>query len=126
MRRPLAVLLVLFFAFGPLQGVLEGSDDARLPACCRRNGAHHCAMNAEMMAMMARAYGTAPAFTAPATCPMFPGFAAGCWVPAHALTPSLTSLPVLLEQSHSPIAANAEMRTIPVHTPSGRAPPINL
>ena len=126
MRRPLAIMLVLFFAFGPLQGVLGASDDSRLPACCRRNGAHHCVMNAEMLAMMKRVYSSTPAFAAPATCPLFPGLDAGYSTPSHALTPSLASLPALFEQNHSLIAANAVVRMNPVRTPKGRAPPACL
>jgi hypothetical protein len=48
MRRILAAMLVLVFS-GPLLAPLltAAPDDSALPACCRRNGKHHC-----MMAMM--------------------------------------------------------------------------
>jgi hypothetical protein len=126
MRRPLAILMVLFFALGPLQGVLGASDDSRLPACCRRNGAHHCEMNAEMMAMMQRAYGSSPAFDAPDTCPMFPGLGAGYSTPSHAVMPALASFPILRERSMTPVAVNVQTRTFPVGTADGRAPPACL
>ena len=126
MRRPLAILLVLFFALGPLQGLLEASDDARLPACCRRHGAHHCAMSEDMMAALERAISSKPAFTAPATCPSFPGFALGFSTPSHALVASDANLPVLLEQAHSPIHEAAHVRIAPIRARAGRAPPASL
>ena len=43
MRRVLASLLLAVFSFLPLAPVLL-ADDSNLPACCRRLGAHHCAM----------------------------------------------------------------------------------
>ncbi len=45
MRRGFSILLILFFGLGPLSAFVDGSEDASLPACCRRHGAHHCAMN---------------------------------------------------------------------------------
>lgn len=45
MRRVLASLLVLVFSLPLIAPSFASSpDDASLPACCRRNGAHHCAM----------------------------------------------------------------------------------
>jgi hypothetical protein len=45
MRRALSILLVLLFGAGPLSFAFSLSDDISLPACCRRLGAHHCAMD---------------------------------------------------------------------------------
>lgn len=45
MRRAPAALLMLVFSLvlvSPL--LISGPDDAQLPACCRRDGKHHCAM----------------------------------------------------------------------------------
>jgi hypothetical protein len=44
-RRVLSFTLLLLFSLpliSPLLALTAGSD-ANLPACCRRNGAHHCA-----------------------------------------------------------------------------------
>jgi hypothetical protein len=44
MRRALSFALLLLFSFPlilPLLAITAGSE-ANLPACCRRNGAHHC------------------------------------------------------------------------------------
>jgi hypothetical protein len=70
MRRALSILLVLFFGLGPLSATLE-ADEARLPACCRAHGAHHCAMSAALKAWMLRAESQTPSFTAPSTCPLY-------------------------------------------------------
>lgn len=45
MRRALALLLVLSFS-GPLIAPVftDSIDQSALPACCRRNGKHHCMM----------------------------------------------------------------------------------
>src|SRR5512135_2037673 len=99
MRRPLAFLLILFFALGPLQGVLEASEDSRLPACCRRHGAHHCAMSEDMRAALEKATGSSPAFAASMTCPSYPGFALWFSTPSHALTSSGSWAAVLFAQA---------------------------
>ena len=44
MRRCVSILLLLIACVGPLSALLPGSEEARLPACCRRHGAHHCSM----------------------------------------------------------------------------------
>lgn len=67
MRRPLSILIVAIFAFGPLSALLPGAEEAQLPACCRRHGAHHCAMAATMSAPPP---GTQQV-TAPNRCPFY-------------------------------------------------------
>jgi len=65
MRRLLALLLLAAFGL-PVAApafALATTADIHLPACCRRNGAHHCA------AMMANP-SSGPAFSA--ICPHFP------------------------------------------------------
>ncbi|MGB6132089.1 MAG: hypothetical protein WCC14_10470 [Acidobacteriaceae bacterium] len=45
MRRILAALLVLVFSGPLIAPIFTGTvDEAALPACCRRNGKHHCMM----------------------------------------------------------------------------------
>lgn len=123
MRRALSILLILFFSLGPLAATLGASEDARLPACCRRHGAHHCAMSMRVAAMMAEAAAGKAAWTAPSTCPMFPGAAAATASGPQALTAAPVSLPVLLAQPHSPAAGRAAAQVSQIRTRSGRAPP---
>ena len=126
MRRPLAFLLILFFALGPLQGVLEASEGSRLPACCRRHGAHQCVMSEDMQAALERTTGSVPAFAASATCPSFPGFALGFSTPSHALAASGSWALVLLEQSHCPHCAGSDIQSMHLRIRSGRAPPTSI
>jgi hypothetical protein len=126
MRRPLAFLFILFFALGPLQGLLEASDDLRLPACCRRHGAHHCAMSEDIQGTIERATNSTPEFTAPATCPSFPGFALGFSTPSHALTARVFFAAALVELANTPFDSGAGVRAIDIRTRSGRGPPPRL
>lgn len=123
MRRGVSIFLVLCFGLGPLTGMLKASDESRLPACCRRHGAHHCAMAMEMAVMMAS--GSTPTLNAPPTCPSFPGFAAGPCTPRHALAAVVASLPVLMARAHlgTRSCVNAQMR--PIRTRAGRGPPVS-
>jgi hypothetical protein len=124
MRRALAILLTMYFGLGPLAAALPGSDDASLPPCCRRHGAHHCAMAMRMAAMMAEARsGSTPFVTAHSTCPLFPGFAAGPSAPAHALAATTVEFPSLLEQAHAPAAVSTRVHASAIRIHAGRAPP---
>ena len=87
MRRGFSIFLVLFFGLGPLSALINGTEDAGLPPCCRRHGAHHCAMYARIMAMRAGLrVDPKPGFSAPSTCPLYLGPALSMLMPAHALT----------------------------------------
>jgi hypothetical protein len=37
--------LSVLFSFSLISPAIFASDDSNLPACCRRGGKHHCAMN---------------------------------------------------------------------------------
>ena len=123
MQRALSIFLILFFGFGPLSAASQESDESRLPACCRRHGAHHCAMSDSMMARMAEAVSGQTTFTTPSHCPLYPN---GCCVPnapVHALGPSTNGLAVLLAEDHSPVAARSAARMSQVRTRTDRGPP---
>jgi hypothetical protein len=70
-RRLLSITLLLLFSLpliSPVLALAAGSD-ANLPACCRRNGAHHCIM--KMHQADSSEHG--PTFSAiPQTCPAYP------------------------------------------------------
>jgi len=76
MRRAFATLLVLVFSL-PLiaPAFASGPDDAQLPACCRRGGKHHCAMNMEVGNIPSRFH------VASEKCPYSP------FAPTHLLLP---------------------------------------
>ncbi|MGD0735288.1 MAG: hypothetical protein ABR976_09085 [Terracidiphilus sp.] len=121
MRRTFSIFLILFFGLGPLAATLHADDDSSLPACCRRHGAHHCAMSGPA-AMLAQSDGK-PILTAPSTCPYFPGYTVASSPAPLALAALPISLPALLAQPHSPITARAAARLSQLRTRAGRGPP---
>lgn len=72
MRKLIAITLLAVFGLPfitPLMA-LGSTSEANLPACCRRNGKHHCMMN---MAERARLESRKPHFQAPPEhCPYWP------------------------------------------------------
>jgi hypothetical protein len=49
MRRAFAILLVLVFSLPLIAPAFASApDEWQLPACCRRDGKHHCAMKMEV------------------------------------------------------------------------------
>jgi hypothetical protein len=59
MRRTIAISLMMLFSWTLIAPLLASDADANLPACCRRNGRHHC-----MMRRMMQLTGTQRGFTA--------------------------------------------------------------
>ncbi len=71
MRRILAISLLLLFALPAIAPLfaLGSNSDANLPACCRRNGKHHCSMSMEMARALSS---TTQAAAQPMKCPLYP------------------------------------------------------
>ena len=44
MRRAIAISLMMLFSWTLMAPLFVPDADASLPACCRRNGKHHCNM----------------------------------------------------------------------------------
>ena len=127
MKRILSTLLILTFGLGPLAEALPASAESSLPACCRRHGAHHCAMSAEKAAKAAQeSSSSTPVLNAPSHCPYYPGSMAASTTPAFAMVASAAGPPVLLAQAHSPAASRAAARLSQIRTRAGRAPPSSL
>jgi hypothetical protein len=125
MRRGLSILLVLFFSLGPLTAWSGADDDSRLPACCRRHGVHHCAMDAGMAAAVAQAASNSePGFTAPAHCPYFPDYLAKSAASIAGLAADRVSLPAAVVQPHSPTALRFSIPLHPIRAHLSRGPPI--
>lgn len=66
MRRALSISLIVLLWLPALAALLPGSEDVRLPFCCRRQGAHHCAMDSGQNA------DSGPAIKASSRCAQFP------------------------------------------------------
>jgi hypothetical protein len=124
MRRTLSIFLALFFSLGPLAVTLwAGEDDARLPACCRRHGAHHCGLSMETAAALAAVVSGKAIFTPPSTCPHFPRSSAAAASSIYALAAGMTPLPVFLAPAHFVGHGQHAALQTPVCIRSGRAPP---
>jgi hypothetical protein len=55
--RKLAASSILFLILGPLlTPVISAAAPSPLPACCRRGGAHHCSMMAEVLTASGNAF----------------------------------------------------------------------
>ena len=68
MRRAPAHLLLLFFSWMLIAPLFAQNPEANLPACCRKNGKHHC-----MMRSMARSIQKGAGFASIAEkCPCLP------------------------------------------------------
>jgi hypothetical protein len=122
MRRALSMLFVLLFGLGPLAATFDG-DDASLPACCRRNGAHHCVMTDAMLASMVQAALSTPAFTPPTRCPQCPtrGYAtpSTTLALAHAPEAEMPEIPEFL----AVVPSTSSASSIYLRTPALRGPP---
>jgi hypothetical protein len=81
MRRAIALALVMLFSCLLIAPLLVPDDDANLPACCRRQGKHHCLMREADQALNRRL-----GFTSISEkCPCQPRVA--CVVPSERLKP---------------------------------------
>ena len=70
MRRVPAILLVFVFSFSLIAPALFADAESNVPACCRRDGKHHCGM---MDRDMADTPSSGPAVDAfHVKCPFFP------------------------------------------------------
>ena len=126
MRRGFSIFLILFFGFGPLSAFVDDSTDAGLPACCRRHGAHHCAMYAQIMAMRAgRGIDPTPSFSAPLTCPLYHGPVFSMLMPAYALAASAARLRFEQTRAFVPNVEDALAFSSPDRTHAGRGPPVS-
>jgi hypothetical protein len=123
-RRGFSIYLVLFFALGPLTVLLPASDSAALPACCRRDGAHHCAMYMHMMAArMIVPPGAPPIAKAPSHCPYYPQHPTVLTGPVYTVAVSTAPVPALRAQALVPAAGRTDRLFNPVTPLAGRGPP---
>ncbi|HEY1498013.1 MAG TPA: hypothetical protein VGF88_00410 [Acidobacteriaceae bacterium] len=88
MRRAFAIALVLAFSLPLIAPALaSGPDESQLPACCRRDGKHHCALTVEVGNIPSGAHvvsSKCPYSPCPATPLLQPHLFAGVSLPAVA------------------------------------------
>jgi len=124
MRRGLSIFLILTFAFGPLSALADGSEDANLPACCRRAGAHHCAISMHRAAMRAKAESEkTTSIGVPPTCPQYPGLAAMFAAPAPALAASSARAGIAVATLRTGDGGHEVIFSATLGTHAGRGPP---
>jgi len=71
MRRLISLSLILVFSWMLIASAFAPGAEASLPACCRRNGKHHCMTRMMMEPELAESPGTH--LSAPSEkCPFFP------------------------------------------------------
>lgn len=125
MRRGFSILLILFFGLGPLSVTLGAIDDASLPACCRRHGAHHCALSSETSTPTVNS-GSTPVVSAPLTCPYYPGSIATLTGSIKALVAAAASVPASASRSYRSAASRIAAVSIPGRAHAGRGPPSQI
>ena len=126
MRRAFSLLLILFFGLGPVAVALPGDQETRLPACCRRDGAHHCAMSGETSAGFRRISSETPAFAAPSHCPSFPGQGHASTTSIHALAMQASPLALRVSQSRISVPRDSAEEDSAVRLHAGRGPPLSV
>jgi hypothetical protein len=120
MRRLLAILLIAAFGFPAVAPLFaQGQDlESHLPACCRRNGAHHCAMGDTSNS-------NAP--TVSERCPSFPqpgAVASHLRIAALTTTQPLIKLPLATQSATA--RAETQRRLSRERTRQKRGPPAAL
>ena len=121
MRRALSISLILLLWLPAFAALLPGTDDARLPFCCRRQGAHHCAM--ENSGAAAQADGSGPAFHAPSRCTQFPASLPATVSPASAVAAAPAEWPSLTSGIYSRVARLEAARAGRLRSQLDRGPP---
>lgn len=125
MRRVFAIFFVLLLGLGPLTATLQASEDTRLPACCRRAGAHHCDMSPAQQASLIQSASRTPVLSAPAHCPLYP-----CAANATTSAPALLLHPIQAHIHHTRVHLIAPACARPLnarlHASGVRGPPAFL
>jgi hypothetical protein len=107
LRRFLAITLLAIFGLPLAAPIFASASSAKatLPACCRRNGRHHCAMNQQDSSISAN---RAPAFQAPLEhCPYYPA-----QMPSPSTVLAMTAAPEIYAElvSHPAVHAQTESK----------------
>lgn len=119
MRRLLAILLLAAFGLPTVAPLLAQTPDpdSNLPACCRRSGAHHCALS------VAAQSSNAPIISA--RCPAFPQHAAVATLTPAAFLPTHLSIKLPITTQSAPAHAETKRHLSRERTRQTRGPPAN-
>lgn len=120
-KRWAAWFLLLLTVFLPLQPLFASAQaDASLPACCRRNGAHHCMM----FLMMQLAESGTQTFISPSPCQFWKVAAVPALVATVGFLLVSASRPTMVGDVVVAAPAFSFVRTARLR--STRAPPVSL
>ena len=119
MRRALSISLILLLWLPAVAALMPGAGDASLPFCCRRQGAHHCAMDA---GAATPGDGSGPAVHAPSRCPQFPNLPATVSPTSIAAVAQADGLPMVVG-FYSPFARRDAIRAGRKRVQLDRGPP---
>lgn len=121
MRRALSISLILLLWLPALAVFVPGTEEARLPFCCRRQGAHHCAM--EEGAAGAQADPSVPAFKAPSKCPQFPAALPATVSPSFVVAAAPADRPAQPSGMNTGVARREAARAGQLRAQLDRGPP---
>jgi len=135
MKRILSVLLTLVLGLGPGLAAIPanaltfgwgaGLGESNLPACCRRNGVHHCMMNAAQLRGL-RSGNEETSFSSSNCCPCFPRALATSVTPSHALAGKSASQMALIAERRTSQASEAAAQVSARRNWPKRGPPNSL
>lgn len=121
MRRVLSISLILLLWLPALVALIPGTEDARLPFCCRRQGMHHCAMDDGAAVIHAGPSG--PAFKASSRCPQFPAALPATLSSIFAVAATLVDWPSLTSATYTQVARREAARAGRMRAQLDRGPP---
>ena len=117
MRRALSISLILLLWMPALAALLPGSEDVRLPFCCRRQGVHHCAMDSGQDA------GSGHAVKATSRCSQFPAVPPATIARVFVAATAPAHWPALVSGVHSSVARREAARAGRLRAQLDRGPP---
>src|SRR3954468_7234748 len=117
MRRALSISLILLLWLPALVALLPASGESRLPFCCRRQGAHHCASAA------AQNDGPGASLRAPLKCAQFPAARPAISQPAFFIARAPAHWPALVSGHCARISRREAARTGLLRAQVDRGPP---
>lgn len=124
MRRGPAIMLVFLFSFSLIGPALFVDDESNLPACCRRDGKHHCAMVDRDMAQEPPSGAAAGALRT--KCPFFPSGGAVLPHSCGAVLAACQTAGAVVSQIAGPAQAEARYRISFSRSHQKRGPPTLL
>jgi len=117
MRRLLSISLILLLWMPALAALLPGSEDVRLPFCCRRQGAHHCAMDSGQNA------DSGPTVKASSRCSQFPAVLPATIAPVFVVATAPAHGSALVPAIYSSTARREAARAGRLRAQLDRGPP---